>query len=410
MKVINLRKPRSPRFVRRGLAFVPAVAIGASLLGGCVNAPSTAPVSSTMSCPEATVALANMESRLREAQALVADANTPASAERDAKIADAQARVDRAKAAQSKACEAGATSTATSTPSATATPSTSASPTVVCNNWAWAPDKRTDFSWITGGLQSIKDAKTDVDAAKAVSEWMGKVQLDPVLLQGAIKLILDKDVALTDLGNDSCANDQAKQYTIQMYMLLGQARITPDEAPANGVNSGVANGSVYSSGNPTISGDRKAVKVEIYVDGKLVKTFWVLGRCGNGVTVERIYLVTNPAEVCESGPDQGQPVGDDGVCAKDVTQDPQSQGNVPGQSTKNGGSVDNGSEISNGPVGPVDSGNGIPTGSQPRSTPSPSPTHSGGPTLPKPTEPAATLPVPQPTQTASVPPPPPPPA
>jgi hypothetical protein len=405
MKEIVLRRPRlTSRSVRRGVTLGSAVAIAAVLLGGCVTpSPSTALVASTMSCQDVTVALANAESRLREARALVADAGTPAEKEKADKVASASADVDRLTADKAKTCEAGATNTATASPSATAT----ASPTLTCTNWAWSPEQRTDFSWISGGLASIREAKTDEDAAKAMSEWMGKVQLDPVLLQGAIKLILGKDVQLADLGNGTCANDQAKQYIVQMYMLLGKARITPDQAPANGVNSGVVNGQVYSSGQPTISGDRKAIRLEIYVDGKLDRVVWILGRCGNGVTTVRIYLVTNPAEVCESGPDQGQPVGEDGTCQKDPGADPQSRGSVPAPAVKRTPSVDNSTEVGQPAEAPVDSGNGIPPGST-TPTPAPSPTHAGGPVIPSPTEPPAPLPTTQPVQTPSISSPPPP--
>ena len=385
------------------------LAVAALLLGGC--SATSAPVVATVTCEQATHDVTNAQSALDAAKAVIVDANTPAGAERDAKIADAQARVDRTKATQSKACEQGASSTPSSSPTATATPSTSASTTIACNNWAWQPDPHADFAWISGGLASIRDAKTDADAAAAANDWMGRIQLDPVTLQGAIKLLLEKDVTLGELGNGTCASDAAKSYIVQMYLALGKARVTPDVAPITGVNSGVANGTVYSSGQPTISGDRKAVRID-FVDqatGKVIRSVWVMARCGNGVTVLRVFVPSNPQEICESGPDKGQPVGSDGLCAKDPTQDPQSQGNVPGQSTKTGGSVDNGNEVGNGPVKPVDSGNGT-GGTPPRATPSSAPTHSGGPTLPSPTEAPEPLPTPQPTQTASVPPPPPPPA
>jgi hypothetical protein len=83
-------------------------------------------------------------------------------------------------------------------------------------------------------------------------------------------------------------------------------------------------------------------------------------------------------------PGTNNPVPPNGLCAKDPNADPQSQGNVPTQVTKNHPSTDNGTEISNGPTKPVDSGNGIPAGSQPRVTPSPAPTHTGTATPPPP--------------------------
>lgn len=414
MKVINLRKLRSPRSVRSGWAATGLLAVSiAAGLSAC-SLPSSAPaalVSDQMTCPQATLALTNAQSALAAATDLVPEAGTPAEKTKADKVAAASADVDRLTAVKTKACEQGASSTPSSSPSATATASPTTSAPATCNNWAWQPDPHANFAWVSGGLKSIQDATTDAQAAAAASEWMGHIQLDPVTLQGAIKLLLEKDVPLSDLGNTACASDTAKSYVVQMYLALGKARVTPDVAPITGVNSGVANGTVYSSGQPTISGDRKAVRID-FVDqatGKVIRSVWVMARCGNGVTVLRVFVPSNPQEICESGPDKGQPVGSDGLCAKDPTQDPQSQGNVPGQSTKTGGSVDNGNEVGNGPVKPVDSGNGT-GGTPPRATPSSAPTHSGGPTLPSPTEAPEPLPTPQPTQTASVPPPPPPPA
>jgi hypothetical protein len=337
----------------------------------------------------------------------VVDVGTPAEKEKEAKVASAQADIDRLTVVKSKACEAGATSTATSSPSATASATPSTSTPVACSNWAWQPDPHKDNSWISGGLASIRDAKTPEDAAKAAQEWMGRVQLDRAALQGAIKSLLDREVPFTELGNDNCASDQAKSYIVQMYMELGQATVTPDVAPANGSNSGIASGQVHSSTSGQIHGDRTAIKV-VRKNGKVI---WIMWRCGNVVTIEILYVpgpTDNNVQVCDSGPDQGKPVGQDGVCAKDPGADPQSNGQVPGQSTKNGPSDDNGNEVGQEPQQPVDSGNGVPAGSQPRSTPSPSPTHGGGPVIPKPTTSPTPLPTPQPTQTASVPPPPPP--
>lgn len=415
MKEIVLRRPRlTSRSVRRGLALVPTVALTAALLGGCltVQSPSTALVSTTVTCEQASHDATNAKSELDAAQVVIADANTPAAAERDAKVAQAQAKLDRLTAVKNEACK-GATSTATATltPSATAT----ASPTgATCTNWAWSPDAHLGNAWITDGLQSIRDAKTEQDAVKAAQDWMGHVQNDRANLQAAVKMLLDKDVTPAELGNEVCASDLAEQYAIQAYMFLGQSRITPAQAPANGVNSGIVDGQPRSSDSNEIHGDLTAIKIEYYEAGKLVKTVWVMARCGNGVTLIQIFLpgpTDNNVQVCESGPDQGQPVGDDGTCQKDAAQDPQSRVQVPVPVVKTGRSVDNGSEISGGPVAPVDSGNGVPEGSAPRSTPAPSPTHAGpGPVLPSPTESPAPLPTPQPTQTASLPPPPPPPA
>ncbi|QQS18595.1 hypothetical protein IPL68_00615 [Candidatus Saccharibacteria bacterium] len=114
-------------------------------------------------------------------------------------------------------------------------------------NWAWQPDHHANFAWISNGLKSIQDATTDAQAAAAAQEWMGKIQLDRVTLQGAIKLLLEQDVDQAVLGNAQCASDKAKEYVVTMYLALGKSRIVPDQAPANGVNTGVSSGQVTSS-------------------------------------------------------------------------------------------------------------------------------------------------------------------
>lgn len=410
MKVISLRRPRlSSRSVRSSWAATGLLAVSlAAGLSAC-SFPSASPASAAMSCEQATHDLANANSALAAAQALQPEAGTPDEKKKTDKVAAAQADVDRLTAVKSKACEVGATSTATSTASATSA-STPTPTAISCpETWPVKVLNHDQFRLVAEGIPSIKAAKTPAEAAKALLDYIDLVKSDPGVLAGVIKTSLHEDVLSDALVSGDCMSPAAKVYVARLFMTAGASQVEPSNAPANGVNTGVQNGQVVSAVAPGVHGDTTAIKVT-QPDGT---QYWVLYRCGNIVAIIPIFTpgpTDNNGQVCESGPDKDQPVGTDGVCAKNPGQDPQSRGQVPGQGTKNGPSTDNGTEVSHPATPPRDSGNGVPPGTPPRATPSPAPTHSGGPVVPPPTEPPAPLPSPQPTQTASVPPPPPPPA
>ena len=117
--------------------------------------------------------------------------------------------------------------------------------------------------------------------------------------------------------------------------------------------------------------------------------FFMRGACGNPQTSPpKPPNPKPPVPTCKPG----VPVPPNGLCPKDPADDPQSQGNVPTQGTKDKPSDDNASEVSQKPQKPSDSGNGIPSGQTPRATPAPSatqtapPSGSGPTTLPSPTQ------------------------
>lgn len=94
------------------------LAVAALLLGGC-SATST-PVAAAVTCEQATHDVTNAQSALDAAKAVIVDANTPAGAERDAKVAAAQANLDRLNAVKAKVCNPTPTPTATPTVTVTA--------------------------------------------------------------------------------------------------------------------------------------------------------------------------------------------------------------------------------------------------------------------------------------------------
>ena len=174
--------------------------------------------------------------------------------------------------------------------------------------WKLAYSDYGNNRWFADGLPEIQNASNPTEAANAAFVWLERVKPDPNLLIPTIKSILGKDVQQADLFKDGWATPEAAQLVAAMQLALGQAKVTPDEAPANGTNSGVDNGVVVSSATPGIHGNRKAIKI-VLSNGQV---FWVMARCGNVVTL---------------GPPRFPPGRTDN--AKDPSLDPAARGNAP---------------------------------------------------------------------------------
>ena len=134
--------------------------------------------------------------------------------------------------------------------------------------------------WFADGIQEIKDAKTEAEAADAAIVWLEKVKTDPALLAGAAQYFLKEDVDSSTLVKDGWATQEAVKLYSRLGLAIGMAKVDVTEAPADGINSGVSNGQVVQAANAGISGDRKAVRATLD-DGTVV---YIMGRCGNPVT------------------------------------------------------------------------------------------------------------------------------
>lgn len=152
--------------------------------------------------------------------------------------------------------------------------------------------------WISEGVAEIKAAKTDKEAKDAASIWLEKVKTDPNLLVGAAKFFLNKDIEKASLvDSNGYATDKAVQLLSELQMALGTAKtITAEEAPINGYNSGVHDGTVVQSATSGITGDRKAVRI-LLDDGTQL---WIMARCGNVAT-------TKPTPDVPKGPTDNPP-------------------------------------------------------------------------------------------------------
>lgn len=176
---------------------------------------------------------------------------------------------------------AGATPTVTVTTTISPPPVTpKPTATAACpDTWQIKTANHNNNRWFANGVQSIRDAKTPAQARAAATDWVHRVESDPVNLSGAVSYFLDKNVPPAQLVNGKCASEQAKSLAAQLELAVATAKVTPDHAPSNGTNSGVDNGKVVSATAPGITGDTRAIKVEL-ANGKVV---WVMWRCGNAV-------------------------------------------------------------------------------------------------------------------------------
>lgn len=167
-------------------------------------------------------------------------------------------------------------------------PNPSPSATVTSTNeacdgsWPMATSDYANNRWFSEGIAEIRDAETAKQAEDAAFVWLEGVRKDPNLLAGAASYFFDQDVDKTTLiDEDSCATEEAVELTIQLDLTLADAQsIIPENAPANGYNSGVNDGEVIAEEEPGVRGDRDAIKI-VTKDGDVI---WIMARCGNIVT------------------------------------------------------------------------------------------------------------------------------
>jgi hypothetical protein len=249
--------------------------------------------------------------------------------------------------------------------------------------------------WVAQGVPAIADANTPSEATQAAYSWLGLIKNQPGTLSGAAAYLLNKSVGLQTLvASNGYATCTAVTLVGQLKAALALANITPSQAPSSGVNSGTANGVVYSYHTSGVSGNRKAIAIAM-LNGS---TTWVMARCGNAVT-KGTPPTPPPTMTCPPGehPSPLQPW----VCIvpKNAAAAPSVSPGIGGR-----GKTSPGSSPSSTASVPTDSTTGCngpcPTAS---TSPTPAPSESPPPTQPPPT-PIASDP-PTPTAIPSPPPP-----
>jgi len=152
--------------------------------------------------------------------------------------------------------------------------------------WAMQAGNYNNNRWFGDGIKQIKDAKTDAQASDALAIWLDRVKRDPMLLAAATNQILGKNITKDALVSNGWSTSLAIQSATEIEVAIGRSKVSVANAPINGYNSGVYNGTVVASANEGISGDRKGVEVTLPNQ----KKFWVLGRCGNIALPEKPSL------------------------------------------------------------------------------------------------------------------------
>jgi hypothetical protein len=167
-----------------------------------------------------------------------------------------------------------------------------APPASACStSWPMTTTTPANGSWVRNGVKAIQDAKTPADARKAASAWLDKVRANSGTLAGAAQYLLHENVAPSALvTSKGCATPAAQQIYWQLQGAIRLSAVVTSTAPANGYNSGTANGVVVASVRSGISGNLKAIKITL-PDGKVI---WVMARCGNAVTQGPPPVSTTP--------------------------------------------------------------------------------------------------------------------
>lgn len=151
------------------------------------------------------------------------------------------------------------------------------------NTWAVHELDNTGHRIISTGIESIRTASTPDEARQAAYDFIEITKGDPDVVAANAKAFLGEDVERDSLvDTNGCMTEGAEQLVLRTAIAIGDSEVTPDQAPANGVNSGVnVEGTVVEASAAGISGDRKAIKI-VLKDGT---TFWIMHRCGNFVKV-----------------------------------------------------------------------------------------------------------------------------
>ncbi len=169
------------------------------------------------------------------------------------------------------------------------------------NTWGVVQLDNSNYQVISGGMPEIGAAQNDEEAREAANQWIDYIQRDPEMLAGNANVInavaFDKETNYTasDLydAETNCFNSTGEQAAAELRAAFEMSEITPDEAPADGTNTGVdAEGELVRSEHPGISGDLKAIKV-LLPNGE---EFHILGRCGNIVTKTPPPLPPGPTD------------------------------------------------------------------------------------------------------------------
>lgn len=156
-----------------------------------------------------------------------------------------------------------------------------------CNDsWAVRELDNSGHRVVGSGVESIGSANTPEDAKAAANNFIEITKSDPDAIKANAKAFLGQDIDKESLSEDGCMTEKAVLIVNEISSELNNSIITPDQAPADGVNSGVnSSGEVVSAKKAGIKGNRKAIKI---IQNNGVVT-WIMERCGNFVKKVKIF-------------------------------------------------------------------------------------------------------------------------
>lgn len=257
------------------------------------------------------------------------------------------------------------------------------------DSWGVVQLDNSNHQVISGGMPEIGSAEMDEEAREAANLWVDFIERDPEMLAGNANVAnalagLETSYKSSELydAETECFNEVGVQAASELRAVVNSGRITPSEAPSDGINTGVnAEGELVRSVAGVITGNREAIKVEL-PNGE---AFYILGRCGNLVTD-----VENPPKLPPGPTDEPEP---EPTTTTTVVEGKYDDGRVPGPINEPGETDFPGV----GPAGQTPNDNGyIPTETPPSAPATTSTTHRQ--TTPTTNRPTATT-SPQPTST-----------
>lgn len=254
----------------------------------------------------------------------------------------------------------------------TACPNGDESEATCPNSWAMNKSLPANGDWVPQ-VPSIKPGLSEAKARAAANDWIELTKKHPATLEAAAVALhvlpYDHKVKQGDLVKDGCATLKAKQLVKASLQTLAASKITSEDAPTDGTNSGTKDGDVSYYGESGVDGDRTAIKI----DPPVGSTLWVMHRCGNVVTHN-----PPPPPKPECPPNSDKP---ECLTPKDPSKDVNVNPDVP-DGVKGPGTTPVGTDPGP-PTTPVDSDTGC-KGSCPGTKPTPTPTPNPPGTVPTP--------------------------
>lgn len=160
------------------------------------------------------------------------------------------------------------------------------------STWEMPGISHNNGEWIAGGVPEIKKTGEKTDARAVITNWFDQIDNDNTTLDyfaESVHYAADKNIVTIDknqlVNSDGCATEIAVNESDYIKNKLKSADIHYGLAPITGKNSFIdIRGTVETS---AVTSDREAIVIDFH-NGNVL---YVLGICGNVVTVENIQII-----------------------------------------------------------------------------------------------------------------------